>query len=114
MKCVFVAGGESTWREYLTLPNILKEFNPRLVGYALKDSLGSQKNSQFNVAEPIGMTGDMPFQAKLLVRRMLSDKRVDYEKDWKVWLICCWHCLHVFPLCSSCFANMFLRKTRLF
>jgi hypothetical protein len=84
MKCVFTAGGESTWREYLTLPNILKEFNPALIGYALKDSLGSQKNSQFNVAEPLGIASDMAFQAKLLVRRMLSEKRVDYEKDWKV------------------------------
>jgi hypothetical protein len=79
-----VAGGESTWREYLTLPNILKEFNPALIGYAFNDSLGSQRSSQFNVAEPLGMTSDMPFQAKLLVRRMHSDKRVDYENDWKV------------------------------
>ncbi|PNF40544.1 hypothetical protein B7P43_G08164 [Cryptotermes secundus] len=77
-------GGESTWREYLTLPNILKEFNPSLIGYAVKDSLGSQKNSQFNVAEPMAITSDMPFQAELLVKRMRSDKRVDYENDWKM------------------------------
>ena len=79
-----MAGGESTWREYLTLPNILKEFNPSLIGYAVKDSLGSQRSSQFNVAEPLGITSDMPFQAELLVKRMRSDKRVDYENDWKV------------------------------
>lgn len=77
-------GGESTWREYLTLPNILKVFNPSLIGYAFRDSLGSQKNSQFNVAEPMGITSDMPFQAQLLVRRMRSDKRVDYKNDWKM------------------------------
>jgi len=81
---VSVAGGESTWREYLTLPNILKEFNPSLIGYAVKDSLGSQRTSQFNVAEPLGINSDMPFQAELLVKRMRSDKRVDYENDWKV------------------------------
>jgi hypothetical protein len=68
----------------MTLPNILKEFNPSLIGYAVKDSLGSQKNSQFNVAEPMAIASDMPFQAKLLVRRMRSDKRVDYKNDWKV------------------------------
>jgi hypothetical protein len=79
-----MAGGESTWREYLTLPNILKKFNPSLIGYAVRDSLGFQKSSQFNVAEPFGITSDMPFQAELLVKRMRSDKRVDYENDWKV------------------------------
>jgi hypothetical protein len=84
LKFIFPTGGESTWREYLTLPNILKEFNPSLIGYAIRDSLGSQKSSQFNVAEPMAITSDMPFQAELLVRRMRSDKRVDYENDWKV------------------------------
>jgi hypothetical protein len=84
LKFIFTTGGESTWREYLTLPNILKEFNPSLIGYAVRDSLGSQKSSQFNVAEPIAITSDMPFQAELLVKRMRSDKRVDYENDWKV------------------------------
>jgi hypothetical protein len=79
-----VAGGESTWREYLTLPNILKEFNPSLIGFSLKDSLGSERSSQFNVAEPFGIASDMPFQAELLVKRMRSDKRVDYVNDWKV------------------------------
>jgi hypothetical protein len=83
-KFIFTIGGESTWREYVTLPNILKEFNPSLIGYAVRDSLGSQKRSQFNVAEPMAITSDMPFQAELLVKRMRSDKRVDYENDWKV------------------------------
>jgi hypothetical protein len=32
----------------------------------------------------MAITGDMPFQAELLVRRMRTDKRVDYENDWKV------------------------------
>jgi hypothetical protein len=68
----------------LTLPNILKVFNPALVGYALKDSLGSQKKSQFNVAEPMAIASDMAFQAELLMRRMRADTRVDYLKDWKV------------------------------
>ncbi|XP_021926394.1 phospholipase B1, membrane-associated-like isoform X2 [Zootermopsis nevadensis] len=77
-------GGESTWREYLTLPNILREYNPALIGYSLKDSLGSEVNSQFNVAEPLAETRDMAFQAKLLVRRMRSDKRVNYKDDWKM------------------------------
>lgn len=45
-------GGHQTWRNFLTLPNILKEFNPNLYGYP--DAVYSssyQKSSRFNVAE---------------------------------------------------------------
>lgn len=77
-------GGQGTWREFLTLPNILKEFNPDLVGYALKDSRAFQRASVFNVAEINSMSQDMPWQANNLVKRMRSDPRVDLEKDWKV------------------------------
>jgi hypothetical protein len=27
-------GGQSDWRQYLTLPNILKQFNPNVTGYS--------------------------------------------------------------------------------
>jgi hypothetical protein len=83
----FVPGGESTWRKYLTLPNILKEFNPKLVGYSTGDSLSFMKDSKFNVAEPIAMNRDLVFQAQLLIRRMKADHSVDFYKDWKVWLL---------------------------
>lgn len=39
-------GGQGTWRKYLTLPNILKEFNPNLYGYSLSDSLSFKKNAR--------------------------------------------------------------------
>lgn len=46
-------GGHGNWRKFLTLPNILKEFNPNLYGYSnAENSLGFQKASKFNVAEP--------------------------------------------------------------
>lgn len=28
-------GGEKSWRQFLTIPNILKEFNPQLYGFSL-------------------------------------------------------------------------------
>ncbi|KAJ9576074.1 hypothetical protein L9F63_007039, partial [Diploptera punctata] len=77
-------GGQLSWREYLTLPNILKEFNPNLVGYSFGDSLGFQLNSQFNVAEPGSISDDMPFQATVLEKRMRLDSRVDLQNDWKL------------------------------
>ena len=86
-----LTGGEATWRKYLPLPNILKEFNPKLVGYSVGDSLGFMKDAKFNVAEPIAMNRDMLFQAQLLTRRMKADNNVDFYNDWKVGVI-----LHVY------------------
>ena len=39
-------GGQATWRRFVTLPNILKEFNPQLYGYSLGDSLSSDRASK--------------------------------------------------------------------
>ncbi|XP_049939390.1 phospholipase B1, membrane-associated-like [Schistocerca serialis cubense] len=77
-------GGEGSWRQFLTLPNILKEFNPRLVGYSLNDSLSHQHASQFNVAEGGAMSRDLPWQANLLVRRMRAHPQVDVSRHWKM------------------------------
>lgn len=80
----FSGGGKGTWREYLTLPNILKEFNPNLYGYAVDDVLAVDKQSRLNVAEPMVMSRDMIYQARSLIKRITVDKRVDMEKDWKL------------------------------
>jgi hypothetical protein len=46
-------GGQGSWRQFLTIPNILKEFNPNLYGYSIGEQSSSyQKSSRFNVAEP--------------------------------------------------------------
>ncbi|XP_077293718.1 phospholipase B1, membrane-associated-like [Arctopsyche grandis] len=77
-------GGQNTWREYCTLPNILKEFNPKLIGYSLADGLGHQSVTQFNAAEIGAMSRDLPHMARELVRRMKNDPRVDINNDWKL------------------------------
>lgn len=38
-------GGQDNWRKFLTIPNILKEFNPNLYGYSLKDSISTERAS---------------------------------------------------------------------
>ncbi|XP_076647791.1 phospholipase B1, membrane-associated isoform X1 [Halictus rubicundus] len=78
------SGGQGTWRTYTTLPNILKEFNPKLIGYALGDSYTTHRASQFDVAEAGAMSRDMPFMAEYLVNRLRKDPRVDIKKDWKL------------------------------
>ncbi|CAK9804109.1 Phospholipase B1, membrane-associated [Anthophora plagiata] len=77
-------GGQGTWRTILTLPNILKEFNPNLIGYALGDALTAHPASQLDVAEIGAMSKDMPFMAKYLVNRIKNDSRIDIKKHWKL------------------------------
>lgn len=78
-------GGQQTWRQFLTLPNILKEFNPKLYGYSVADqAVSSDKVSRFNVAEPGAMAIDTVHQARNLVKRMRSDPKVNMKKHWKI------------------------------
>lgn len=47
----WAGGGRSTWRKFLTTPNMLKEFNPKLYGYSEIDhGLSFHKSARFNVA----------------------------------------------------------------
>ncbi|XP_073843184.1 phospholipase B1, membrane-associated-like isoform X1 [Musca autumnalis] len=78
------SGGQGTWREYMTFPNLLKEYNPNLYGYSLGDSMSTERASRFNVAELGAMSRDMPYMAKVLVKRMLHDPNVNMTHDWKV------------------------------
>uniref|UniRef100_A0A182UXX1 Phospholipase B1, membrane-associated n=1 Tax=Anopheles merus TaxID=30066 RepID=A0A182UXX1_ANOME len=77
-------GGQGTWRQYLTLPNILKVFNPNLNGYVVADSLSIDRASRFDVAEIAGMSQDLPHQARNLIKRMKADRSVSIKKDWKL------------------------------
>ncbi|PBC25529.1 Phospholipase B1, membrane-associated [Apis cerana cerana] len=79
----FSIGGEKSWRTYLTLPNIFKEFNPRLIGYALGDGQTYESVSQLNVGEINAKSRDMPFMAKYLINKMKRDTRIDIKKHWK-------------------------------
>lgn len=64
---------------------MLKEFNPKLYGFSTAaNSLGFQRESKFNVAEPGAISGHTIRQAKNLVKRMRSDARVDIKNHWKL------------------------------
>jgi len=69
-----------------TLPNILRKFNPYLVG----GSIGSCKTdnhacSQLNVAVAGETSQDMPDQARDLVARLKNANfGVDFQRDWKM------------------------------
>ncbi|KAM5291657.1 phospholipase B1, membrane-associated [Ctenodactylus gundi] len=73
-------GGEGTLETHTTLPNILKKFNPSILGY----STGTrQELSGFNVAAEGARARDMPAQARDLVERMKSTE-INLETDWKL------------------------------
>lgn len=77
-------GGQGDWRQHLTLPNILKEYNANLTGYSLGDGRSHTLNAQMNVAVNGAMDQDLPHEAVELVRRMRSDKKIDFKNHWKV------------------------------
>jgi len=77
-------GATSDWRSYTTLPNIMRVFNPNLFGYSLPGSFNHQRRSNFNTAELGALSVDMPLQARLLIKRMKNDPRVDLQNHWKV------------------------------
>ncbi|XP_017489814.1 PREDICTED: phospholipase B1, membrane-associated [Rhagoletis zephyria] len=80
----FSGGGYGDWRTYLTLPNILKVFNPNLYGYSTENELTVDSTSRLNIAEPMIMSRDLPYQARVLIDRMRHDPNVDVENHWKL------------------------------
>lgn len=80
----FSGGGQYNWRKFTTLPNILKEFNPNLIGYATKDSFINHIYSQLNVAEASAMSRDMPFMSNELIKRIKNNPKINLKEDWKM------------------------------
>lgn len=76
-KCTF-PGGEKTWREYLTLPNILKEYNPKIKGYSVGTGEYFYKDSHLNIGFPVASILDAHMQAKVKLFEYLI---VHYELD---------------------------------
>lgn len=77
-------GGQWDWRNATTLPNILKVYNPDLLGYSKQDSWTYHRESQFNMAEIGASSADMPYMAKKLVERIKGDRRINFKKSWKM------------------------------
>ncbi|CAB0031191.1 unnamed protein product [Trichogramma brassicae] len=78
------AGGQDNWRKYLTVPNILKEFNPKLTGYATGTGEFISRKARLNIAFPVAAAEDALHQAKILVQRIRNDPEIDVQKHWKM------------------------------
>lgn len=83
-KGVTYTGGQGDWRKFLTIPNILKEYNPNLYGYSSQDCLSIDRSSMFNVAEFGAMSRDVPHMSSVLIQRIKSDPKVNFKNHWKL------------------------------
>ncbi|ERE67431.1 phospholipase B1, membrane-associated-like protein [Cricetulus griseus] len=74
-------GGDGTLETHTTLPNILKKFNPSILGF----STGTlEATAGLNVAQEGARAQDMPAQAQALVERMRNTPTINLEEDWKL------------------------------
>ncbi|KAI5125075.1 Phospholipase B1, Membrane-Associated [Manis pentadactyla] len=74
-------GGDGTLETHTTLPNILRKFNPSVLGF----STGTQEGTAgLNVAVKGARARDMPAQARDLVERMKKSPEINLETDWKL------------------------------
>ncbi|XP_012862289.2 phospholipase B1, membrane-associated-like [Echinops telfairi] len=80
----YSSGGDGSLHNVTTLPNILREFNPNLIGYAVGTGDANNTNAFLNQAVPGAKAEDLVDQAHALVQRMKADTRVDFQLHWKV------------------------------
>ncbi|XP_040848681.1 phospholipase B1, membrane-associated [Ochotona curzoniae] len=80
----FSSGGDDSLENVTTLPNILRQFNSGLVGYAVGTGDASTTNAFLNQAVPGAKAGDLVSQVQALIQRMKTDHRINFQEDWKV------------------------------
>lgn len=78
------AGGSGHYTRVLTLPNVLKQFSPRLVGYSTGSGDQHSVQAGFNVAVAGSVHQNMRAQARALVKKMRQCPSVNVTSDWKV------------------------------
>ncbi|XP_021369756.1 phospholipase B1, membrane-associated-like [Mizuhopecten yessoensis] len=79
-----IGGDGSLDQGVITLPNILRKFNPNLKGYSLNFGDRNGADANLNVADPGHTSHDMPDQARMLVQRIKSEPGVNFLTDWKM------------------------------
>ncbi|XP_060042778.1 phospholipase B1, membrane-associated-like isoform X2 [Erinaceus europaeus] len=77
-------GGDENLRTLVTLPNILREFNAKLIGYSTGTGDQNSAGARLNRAVSGAKSGDVTTQAKELVQMLKNDKTINFEEDWKL------------------------------
>ncbi|XP_028927469.2 phospholipase B1, membrane-associated [Ornithorhynchus anatinus] len=94
----YSAGGDATLGSVTTLPNILREFNGDLTGYAIGVGEASDHNAFLNQAVPGAKAEGLLSQVQALVQRMKDDPRVSFQRDWKIITVL----IGIHDLCDYC------------
>ncbi|KAL3997631.1 GDSL-like Lipase/Acylhydrolase family protein [Acanthocheilonema viteae] len=79
----FPIGGDATIDGFVTIANILREFNDKLVG--VSHGMGTKFQlpyHQLNVAESDASSSSLPLQAKELFKRLKALREVDVNNEW--------------------------------
>jgi len=79
----FTIGGQQPYDEYVTVPNMLRLYNPAIKGFAVGDGGPDSPNAVLNVAVSGARSYDLLPQLDALESRMI-ELGVDMEKDWKL------------------------------
>ena len=77
-------GGDKTVSKVVTLPNILKKFNPKVIGFSKGTSRLHVTSKQLNVAISGQEANHIPTQAQNLVNLIKNSKDISINEDWKV------------------------------
>ncbi|XP_077008603.1 phospholipase B1, membrane-associated [Tamandua tetradactyla] len=80
----YSSGGDSSLENVTTLPNILREFNRNLTGFAVGTGNADDSNAFLNQAVPRAKAEELTSQVQTLVQRMREDHRINFHEDWKV------------------------------
>ena len=75
-------GGYGTIDFVTTLPNILKEYSPDLIGFSAE--LTNPSEASLNVGFSGAVTANMMSQTELLVTRVQNHSDIDFYNDWKM------------------------------
>ncbi|XP_048393592.1 phospholipase B1, membrane-associated [Stegostoma tigrinum] len=81
-------GGYGTFSAVITLPNILKLFNPNITGYSKRKTFHqippTLQQTGFNFAVTGANTYHLPKQARRLVDTMKTFPGINFAQDWKL------------------------------
>ncbi|KAM3919955.1 phospholipase B1, membrane-associated-like isoform 1-T1 [Leptodactylus fuscus] len=81
-------GGYSNLSDLITLPNILKTFNPHVVGFAKRSTLSYKPAALEDAGLNLAVTGANTYELSEQVRRLIDTLKtlpgISFEDDWKV------------------------------
>nr|XP_056709341.1 phospholipase B1, membrane-associated [Euleptes europaea] len=91
-------GGDADLKTVTTLANILREFNPSLMGFSTGKGTHQTSNARLNQAVAGSRADGLASQARRLIDLMKDDAAINFQEDWKL--------ITIFiggnDLCASC------------